>query len=62
MQRHLKMREKQQAFLLKSTATRMTSQGQIKHPSSASALADSGKKQLPREVYKNRVNKQKSHK
>lgn len=46
------------SFSLKS-ATRMTSQGQIKHPSSASALADNGKKQLPREVYKNRG---KSHK
>ena len=37
----------------------MTSQGQIKHPSSASALTDNEKKQIPREeVYKNTANKQ----
>lgn len=52
MQRHLKMREKQQAFLLESTARRITSQGQIKHPSSACALADKSEKQLPRNAIK----------
>lgn len=55
----VKMSEKLQAFLLKPPATRMTSQGQIKHPASTSTLSDSGKKQIP---WENRANHQRSHK